>query len=90
MDAVKYSYYEFSSMLFRTYGVQQDLCRTSRSVGSPASDVAHRNVRLLAQGNQDKNTVFGFFGIYFNLLGHKESPVGVTLQGPVHFTFLLV
>ena len=65
----------YASTLFRIYGVQRGLCRTSRSVGSLAVYAPHRTYRPLVSDSRGANTVAWVSSALFHLtFGHKKSP----------------
>lgn len=79
---MRHNDHEFFSMPVHTYGVQQGLCRTSRSVCSPVSHAPHRTCRPLAWDSRGRNTAsLVFLTTSSPPFGHKESPAGLLSQG---------
>lgn len=82
-DALTHSGRGFVSTPCRTYGVQPGPGRTSRSGGSPVSDVPHRTVLPLGWDSRGRNTVSLVFLAPFHLpLGIKKASAGSLLRRP--------
>ena len=74
-DVLPHRYLLFVSTLFRIYGVQQGLCRTSRSVCSLALGVPRSTYHLSAWGIRDGNRGARVSSAFFHLaFEHKKSP----------------
>lgn len=76
-DAAAHICHGCASKPVRIYGVQQGLCRTSRSVWLQPLRVPHRTCRQLALDSRGKNTDASVSSASFNLLGAYKKPHGI-------------